>query len=191
MSLSLAVIIGSTRPGRIGPKVGAWVERAARAHARFNVTLVDLAELSLPLLDEPRHPSKKEYEHEHTKRWSALADVADAFVFVTPEYDFFPPASVVNAVQVLSQEWKYKPAGVVCYGGISGGFRSAQELRLLLSNVNVMAIPATVALHSVHSLVDEAGVLAPTESHERGFARMLDELARWGEALRPLRAQAK
>jgi NAD(P)H-dependent FMN reductase len=73
------------------------------------VELVDLADFNLPLLDEAAHPVFKQYEHEHTKRWSASVNAADAYVFVTPEYDYFPPASLVNAVQVLTREWALRP----------------------------------------------------------------------------------
>ena len=71
---------------------------------------------------------KQHYEHEHTKRWSAIIDDADAFVFVTPEYDYFAPASLVNAIQCLAKEWNYKPAGIVSYGDISGGLRATTDV---------------------------------------------------------------
>src|SRR4029079_993761 len=134
MPLSLAIVIASTRPGRVGPSVAAWALEAARDHGGFEPTLVDLADYNLPLLDEPEHPSLKKYHHDHTKRWSETIDAADAFLFVTPEYDFFAPAALVNAIQCLSQEWARKAAGIVSYGGVSGGLRSTQSLRLLLSN---------------------------------------------------------
>src|SRR5690606_2775885 len=93
----LQVIVASTRKGRQGPVVGAWFLEQARAHDRFEIELVDLAEVNLPLLDEPAHPRLAQYEHEHTKAWSRTISRADAFVFVTPEYDFGPPASLINA----------------------------------------------------------------------------------------------
>jgi NAD(P)H-dependent FMN reductase len=80
----LDVIICSTRPGRVGKAVGDWFDGAARQHGGFDVQLVDLAEVNLPIYDEPKHPRLQQYEHEHTRRWSALVDAADAFVFVTP-----------------------------------------------------------------------------------------------------------
>src|SRR5690606_20059283 len=97
----------------------------------FAVERVDLKEINLPLLDEPKHPRLGEYEHEHTKRWSATVTRADAFVFVTPEYDFGPPASLINALQYLVKEWAYKPVGLLSYGGVSAGLRSANALRIM------------------------------------------------------------
>ncbi|MCA9564563.1 MAG: NAD(P)H-dependent oxidoreductase [Myxococcales bacterium] len=186
MAFVLKVIIGSTRPGRIGPTVAAWVNEAAKEHDAFDVKLVDLAEVGLPLLDEPDHPAKQNYQHEHTKRWSAIIDEADAFVFVTPEYDFFAPASLVNAVQTLSKEWKYKPAVVVCYGGVSGGLRSAQELRQLLGNVGVVALPQTVPAPFVFKHIED-GKLTPNDPMRDGLNGALDELAKWTKALKTMR----
>jgi len=146
MSLKLNIIIGSTRPGRVSPSIGEWVNKAAIAHGKFEVELVDLAAFNLPLLDEASHPVLQNYQHAHTKRWAASVASADAYVFITPEYDFFPPAATINAVQVLMKEWAYKPAGVVSYGGISGGLRASQELRLLLASVNVHPLPQAVPI---------------------------------------------
>ena len=185
MALKLAVIIGSVRPGRVGPSVAAWFFDAAREHGDFDVTLVDLADVGLPLLDEPHHPIKQKYEHEHTKRWAAIVEDADAFVFVTPEYDFFAPASLVNAIQYLSKEWGYKPAGIVSYGGISGGLRSTQMVRLLLSSLNVHTLQQSVSIQFVaHHIVD--GQFTP-EAHAVASAKhMLTELHKWAQALEPL-----
>lgn len=185
MTLKLKIIIGSTRPGRGGPTVAAWVAKAAEAQGDFAVETVDMAEVALPLLDEPQHPAMQQYVHDHTKAWSAIAADADAFIFVTPEYNFFPPAVLVNAVQTLSREWKYKPAGVVCYGGISGGLRSAQELRLLLGNQQMVALPQVVPAPFYANFIED-GVFTPNDKMEEGMGLLLAELVKWGEALKPL-----
>ncbi len=116
--LNLQVIIASTRPSRMGPKAGAWAFERVRAHAKFAVELVDLAEVNLPMFDEPRHPRLQEYEH--TKAWSARVAAADTFVFVTPEYNYSAPPPLVNALDFLFHEWAYKPAGFGSYGGDVG-----------------------------------------------------------------------
>ncbi len=191
MPLKLNIIIGSTRPGRVGPTIARWVEEAALAQGGFEIELVDLAAFGLPLFDEPTHPIQQDYRHEPTQRWSRSVAGADAFVFVTPEYDFFPPASLVNAVQVLIKEWWYKPAGVVSYGGISGGLRAAQGLRQLLGNVNVHALPQTVPVPLFPQFIGEDGVFRPNEEMIRGAEAMLGELQRWAKALQALREPAK
>jgi NAD(P)H-dependent FMN reductase len=187
MSLKLNVIIGSTRPGRAGPTVAKWVAEQAQTHGAFEVELVDLADFKLPLLDEPSHPRLQQYQHEHTRRWSQSAAAADAFMFVTPEYDYFVNAALVNALQCLSREWAHKVAGVVSYGGISGGLRAAQELRQLIGNLNMMAIPQTVPVPFFAKFINDEQVFTPNEAMTDGLKLALDETAKWAGALKPLR----
>ncbi|HET8598477.1 MAG TPA: NAD(P)H-dependent oxidoreductase, partial [Castellaniella sp.] len=124
MALKLQVIICSTRPGRVGPAVARWFHGFARNHGQFDVELVDLADFALPLYDEPVHPRMQQYEHDHTKRWSASVAAADAYIFVTPEYNYSAPPTLVNALDFVYKEWNYKPCGFVSYGGVSGGLRA-------------------------------------------------------------------
>lgn len=186
MSLKLNVITVSTRPGRIGPKIADWFTARAGTHGKFEIVPVDLADFNLPVFDEPKHPRLKQYEHEHTKRWSDSVASADAFVFVTPEYNFYAPPSFVNAFTFLNDEWAYKPAGIVSYGGISGGLRAVQSERLLLSSLRVMPIPESVPVPLVTNYIKD-GVFEPSEQIDGGAKTMLDELHRWAEALKPMR----
>jgi NAD(P)H-dependent FMN reductase len=119
----LAIVVGSTRPGRVGPIFAEWLEGVAREHGKFEPVIADLAQFDLPLLDEPHHPRLGKYEKAHTKAWSQAVDAADAFVFVTPEYNYFAAPAIVNAVDYLAREWNHKPAGFLSYGGVSGGLR--------------------------------------------------------------------
>ncbi len=190
MSLKLKVIIGSTRPGRGGPAVATWVYEFAKANGNFDVELVDLADFALPILDEPAHPAMRKYEHEHTKRWSESVASADAFLFVSPEYDYFVPASLVNAIQYLFHEWTYKPAAIVSYGGVSGGLRGSQELRQLLGNKNVMAINQPVPVPFYSQNIGDDGVFQPNEATSAGTTTLLKELHKWAVALKPMRQPA-
>jgi NAD(P)H-dependent FMN reductase len=184
MSLKLNVIIGSTRPGRAGPVIAKWVADHAKTHGKFEVELVDLADFHLPLLDEPSHPRLQQYQHEHTKRWSASVASADAYLFITPEYDYFPNAALINALQALSREWAFKAAGVVSYGGISGGLRSAQELRQLIGNLEMMAIPQTVPVPFFSKFINDEQIFTPNEPMIEGLNGALDQLAKWATALK-------
>ncbi len=186
--MKLNIIIGSTRPGRVGPKIAKWVDQATREHGKFDVELVDLADFNLPLLDEAAHPRMQKYEHDHTKMWSASVASADAYVFVTPEYDYFPSAALINAVQALSLEWNYKPAGIVSYGGISGGLRASQVLRQLLGNVNVHAIPQAVPVPMFPKFISEDGVFTANDEMNAGVTGMLDELSKWAGPLATIRS---
>lgn len=190
MSYKLKIIFGATRKGRVGLPVARWAEQFIKEDGRFDVEFVDLAELDLPLMDEPNHPRFKKYEHEHTKRWSRIADEADAFVFVTPEYDYFVPASIVNAIQYLSKEWNTKPAAVVSYGGVSGGLRSTQELRMLLCNVGVVPMVPSVPIPFFATHIDETGVFNPVDATLKGMHGLLNELMRWTKGLKAMRDSA-
>ena len=183
MSLKLNVIVTSTRPGRIGPKIGKWVAEFAKKNSDFEVELVDLADFELPLLDEPKHPAMQDYQHEHTKRWSAANAKADAFVFVSPEYDYFPAASTVNAIQTLHREWNKKPVGLVGYGGVSGGLRSMQTTKVLMTAVSLMPLAQEVPFPFVFNFIAEDGSFAPAPEVEQGAKTMLDELKIWADAL--------
>jgi NAD(P)H-dependent FMN reductase len=183
----LSVVVASTRPNRVGPKIGEWFLERAKAHGGFDAQLVDLKEVNLPLIDEPKHPRLRDYQHEHTRKWSAIVDASDAFVMVTPEYNFGPPPALMNAVDYLFHEWAYKPAGFVSYGGMSGGVRSVQMSKLLLTSLKVVSIPEAVAIAFFQQLIDPAGVFRGSEPLEKSATAMLDELARWSGALRPLR----
>jgi NAD(P)H-dependent FMN reductase len=190
LASKLHVIICSTRPTRIGPAVAQWFHDAAVAHGRFAVELVDLAAFNLPVFDEPEHPRLRRYQHAHTKAWSAKVEEADAFVFVTPEYNFGPPPSLVNALNYLVVEWHYKPAAFVSYGGVSGGLRAVQVEKQMLTTFRVMPIPEAVAIPMVAQYLDDNRVFNPSEVTRNSVKPMLDELARWTDALKPLRAPA-
>ncbi|MEO8622661.1 MAG: NAD(P)H-dependent oxidoreductase [bacterium] len=186
--LALQVIIASTREGRLGGAVGAWFLECATRHAKFDVELVDLATVNLPLLDEPNHPRFQKYVHEHTKAWSALVDRADAYVIVTPEYDFSAPASLVNALQYLVAEWAYKPVGFASYGGVSGGTRGVQMTKQLVTALKMMPMSEAVAIPFFAQHIDKAtGIFSPGEVQDKAAVVMLDELLKWAIALKPMR----
>jgi len=182
----LSIIIGSTRPGRVGLPVGQWFFEQARRHGKFDVALIDLKEVNLPLLDEPKHPRLGEYVHEHTKAWSEIVKASDAFVFVTPEYNYSLAPALLNAIDYLFHEWAYKAAGFVSYGGISGGMRSVHALKQPLGTLKVVGIPEAVTITFFAQLM-ENGIFKGSESLEKAGATMLDELLRWTEALVALR----
>lgn len=187
MALKLHTVICSTREGRQGPAVARWFHEQAAAHAKFDCELVDLADFALPVFDEPKHPRLQQYEHEHTKRWSGSVAAADAFVFVTPEYNYFAAPALVNALNYLVKEWNHKPAALVSYGGVSGGLRAAQSVKPLLTSLKIMPLPEAVSVPMFTQAIGADGVFRPSEPITKSVAPMLDELFRWAEALKPLR----
>jgi NAD(P)H-dependent FMN reductase len=188
--VNLHILIASTRAARRGPLVGAWFERLARAHGGFAVEVIDLAEVGLPLFDEPRHPRLREYEHAHTRSWSATIDRADAFVFVTPEYNHGTPPSLTNALNYLFHEWAYKPVGFVSYGGVSGGLRGVQMTKQVIVGLRMTPVVEAVVLPFFTQHIDAAtGRFEPGEGALRAAHAMLDELLRVARALQPLRTR--
>jgi NAD(P)H-dependent FMN reductase len=181
------IIIGSTRPGRVGPSVAEWIAAAARAHGQFDVEVVDLAEVNLPMFNEPRHPRLREYEHQHTKDWSAIIDRADAFIFVVPEYNYGFNAATKNAIDYLNHEWRYKPVGFASYGGVAAGTRAVQQLKQVMTTLKMVPLFEAVNIPFVQQFLDEDRRLHPNEVMTEAATAMLDELARLASALRPLR----
>jgi NAD(P)H-dependent FMN reductase len=177
----LQIFIASTRPGRVGLPVAEWFAERARSHGGFKVEVVDLTEVNLPLMDEPNHPMLRQYTHDHTKRWSALVDSADAFVFVMPEYNFGFNAPL--------NEWRYKPVGFVSYGGVAAGTRAVQMIKQVLAAL--MMVPLTEAVHIpfVRQFLGEDGQIHANDVMEQAADAMLTQLGRWTVALEPLRAQ--
>ena len=184
--LRLAVVTASTRPGRIGPSIAAWFSEEARAHGGFEVSDLDLAAFDLPVYDEPKHPRMQDYQHEHTRTWAAAIDAADAFVFVTPEYNYGPTPALLNAFTYLAKEWGRKVCGFVSYGGVSGGIRGVQAIKPIFATANMMCLPQQVTIPFVFGQLED-GSFKPSEPNKEAVAPMLDELAAWAGALKSIR----
>jgi len=166
--------------------VARWALTAAAEHGKFETVLVDLATFNLPVFDEPEHPRLQDYHHEHTRAWSASVEIADAFVFVMPEYNYGPPPSLLNAMNYLVREWQYKAVGFVSYGGMSGGIRAVQLTKQLATTYKMVPLLEAVAIPNVaqHVAGDRFTAL---EIHTQSADAMLDELQRWTDALATLR----
>jgi NAD(P)H-dependent FMN reductase len=185
---TLQIIIASTRPGRVGPTVARWIHAEAKEHAGFDIIdVVDLAEVHLPMMNEPNHPRLRDYVHKHTHEWSARVDAADAFVYVMPEYNNGFTAPLKNAIDYLHHEWAYKPVGLVSYGGVSAGTRAAQMIKPVLATLKMVPLSEAVSVPFVHSMISEDDQLLPNEIMVAAAKAMFDELRRVSDALRPLR----
>jgi NAD(P)H-dependent FMN reductase len=184
----LRIIIGSTRPGRVGSAVAEWIVRRAQEHGGFDVRVADLAEINLPMFNEPNHPLLHQYVHQHTKDWSAVVAGSDAFIFVTPEYNNSFNAPLKNAIDYLHREWANKAGGIVSYGGVAAGTRAAQMLKQVLLALRIAVVTDAVNVPFIRDLLDEQERFKPNEVLETSATAMLDELLRWTEALLPLRS---
>ena len=184
--MKLLVITASTREQRIGHLLADWAVEQVGAHGKFQPELADLKAINLPMLDEPNHPRFGNYQHAHTKAWSATVAAADAFLFVVPEYNYAMPPALLNAVDYLFHEWAYKPAAFVSYGGISAGTRSAQSAKTVLTSMRIMPIPEAVSIPFVRNFLKD-GRFVGEETQTKSAAVMLEELHKWATALAPLR----
>jgi NAD(P)H-dependent FMN reductase len=185
---NLKIINSTVRPGRKGPYVTNWIRELAEKNGNFNVEVLDLAEIGLPLMNEPEHPSLKKYAHEHTKYWSSKVDEADAFIFVTGEYDYNYPAPLRNAIEYLHHEWAYKAAGIVSYGGVSAGTRAANSLKNDLASMRVVVLIEAVNFPFFKkNNFDEKGNFIANEISYKAADTMLNQLLRWTKGLKVIR----
>ncbi|QHW29798.1 NAD(P)H-dependent oxidoreductase [Paenibacillus rhizovicinus] len=183
--LKIAIILGSTRPGRNGEAVARWVTEIANKRSDASFELVDLADFNLPLLDEPVPASMGQYSKPHTIAWSEKIDSFDGYVFVTPEYNHATSGALKNAIDFLYKEWKDKAAGFVGYGG-SGGSRAIENLRLIAGELHIADVRAQVGL-SLMTDFENYSVFKPGAHQEQAVNTMLDQVIAWSGALKTLR----
>lgn len=183
--IKIAIVIGSTRPGRKAEAVARWVYGIAVKRGDAEFELVDIADFNLPLLDEPVPPSMGQYSRPHTKAWAAKIDSYDAYVFVTPEYNHGTSGALKNAIDYLYREWNNKAAGFVGYGS-AGGTRAVEQLRLMMGELQVADVRAQVAL-SLFADFENFSTFNPAPMHDKSVNIMLDQVVAWGTALKGLR----
>ncbi|HSP18859.1 MAG TPA: NAD(P)H-dependent oxidoreductase [Myxococcaceae bacterium] len=181
----IAIIIGSTRPGRKGEAVARYVLDIAKKRGDAEYELVDIAEFNLPLLDEPMPPAMGQYSKPHTKAWSAKIDAFDGFVFVTPEYNHSTSGALKNAIDFLFKEWNNKAAGFVSYGS-AGGARAVEHLRLVMAELMVADVRAQV-MFSLFSDFEAFTTFKPGPQHEKSVNTMLAQVVSWSTAMRSAR----
>jgi NAD(P)H-dependent FMN reductase len=185
--LDVAIIIGSTRPGRKAEAVAKWVHEIAARRTDATFEVVDIAAFDLPLLDEPMPPMMHQYTKPHTQAWAEKIESFDAYVFVTPEYNHGTSGALKNAIDYLFREWNDKAAGFVGYGG-AGGTRAVESLRLVMGELKVADVRAQVAL-SLYTDFESFTTFKPAPQQEKAVNAMLDDLLPWGEALKSLRVR--
>jgi NAD(P)H-dependent FMN reductase len=188
--IQLKLITASTREGRKGPIVSAWILELLKQYQDIEVEHLDLKAINLPFMDEPHHPRLAKYTHEHTKRWSRTIAAADAFIFVTPEYNYGFPATLKNAIDYLFREWQYKPVGLVSYGGIAAGTRCVQLLKPVLSALKMVAVTESVNIPFFTKYINEDERFVSDESLDRAAHAMVAEIIRWHGALGAIRTSS-
>lgn len=174
------LIMGSTRAGRICPRITEWVARIGQAHTDFLYEVVDLAEWPLPMHDEPGIPAKgSPYAQAHTHAWSEKIKAADAAVFVTPQYNWGYPAVLKNAIDHLYHEWRDMPAAIISYGGHGGG-KCAEQLRQVAGAVKMRVVPTAPGIVLSDAIIREGASFEPEQDfrqHQASIQQALAELA--------------
>jgi NAD(P)H-dependent FMN reductase len=184
--LRLAVIVASVREGRFGPTVAEWFTGQARQFEQYDVDLIDLADFApkLPLTLTPNPP--QEAQEALGSLTPRLAE-ADAFVIVTPEYNHSYPAGLKNVIDWHFTQWQAKPIGFVAYGGMAGGLRSVEALRVVFAELHATTIRDTVSFHGGSYAFDDEGRPRDASGPAAAAKVMLDQLAWWALALREAR----
>lgn len=182
--VKIGIILGSTRPGRVGEAVAKWVFEQSKSRSDAEFELVDIKDYDLPILDEPVPAAAQQYTKEHTKKWAAKIAELDGFLFVTPEYNHSTSAALKNAIDYLFLEWNNKAAGFVSYGSI-GGARAVEALRPIMAQLKIADVREQVML----SLFDdfEDGVFKPNPRHEKTVQTVFDQVISWSTALKTVR----
>ncbi len=185
--LKIAIVLGSTRPGRNGEAVANWVLDIAKKRKDAEFELVDIQDYDLPLLDEPVPPSMGQYTQPHTKKWAAKIASFDGFVFVTPEYNHSTSGALKNAIDFLYAEWNNKAAGFVSYGSAMG-VRAVEHLRLIMAELMIADVRAQVML-SLFTDFENFATFKPAAMKEKDVVVMLDQVVEWSEAMKTVRSQ--
>ena len=183
--LKIGIILGSTRPGRIGEGVAKWVLEQAKKRNDAEFELVDVKNFNLPLLDEPIPPSMGQYKYDHTKVWAEKIDGFDGFVFVSGEYNHSIPGALKNAIDFIYKEWNNKAAGFVSYGS-AGGVRAVEQLRCVMGEIQVADVRAQVML-SLYTDFENYSAFKPNPMHDKTLITMLDQLISWSMAMKTIR----
>lgn len=185
----IAIIIGSTRPNRFGPKVAEWIHGFAQEVSDAEFSVIDLVDIQLPLLDEPNPPMQGKYQNAHTKAWAQTVAGFDGFIFVTPEYNHGYPAALKNALDFLYAEWNHKPVAFVSYGAGAGGSRAVEQLREVVINLLMFPLNDHVSFTNYWTQLDENGDLNANDQQVAMAKELVANIAFWSDKLATIRSE--
>jgi NAD(P)H-dependent FMN reductase len=170
--MKVQIIIGSTRPGRVGPQIAKWVIENLPKSPSSEYEIIDVADWKLPLFDEPVHPSMNQYKYDHTKAWSQKIKEADAYIFLTPEYNAGYPASLKNAIDYLYHEWTDKPVMILSYG-VRGGTTASAQLLQIVERLKMRPVETSPALSIAPGMSGEDGQIKDIDSSFKPYLPLL------------------
>lgn len=185
----IKVILGSTRPERFGIQPARWIMELSKRYKNATFELVDLAEVNLPLLDEPVPALYRKYTKKHTIDWGKVIDEADGFIIVTAEYNYGVPAALKNALDFIAHEWYYKPVDFVSYGASTGGARAVEHLRDSAAILRMYDLSNQIVIPNYWTQLDENGNFQPREQQTKEAEILLEEIIFWADRLKPIRKE--
>jgi len=187
MMIKIKIITGSTRPGRFNIQPAIWIYNLAKENKNIEVELLDLVKINLPFLDEVITPMHGQYSKEHTKNWAKIIDVADGFIFVTPEYNHSFSPVFKNAIDYLFKEWHYKPVSFVSYGSLAGGSRAVEHLRGVVAELKMYDLREQILLPNYWDNLNDKGQYKFTEAQVKLANQILNDLTFWAGEMKSSR----
>lgn len=185
--LRIGVIIGSVRERRFGSTVAKWLVGQSAQRGDLDIDVIDLREVDLPPVIQTHPVVTGEYTAEQVRAFAARIGAADGFVVITPEYNHSYPSSLKHAIDCVNPEWHAKPIGFVSYGGLAGGLRAVEHLRLVFAELHAVTIRETVSFYMAPMQFDEAGEPRDVDMVNGAAKKLLDQLAWWAVSLREAR----
>jgi NAD(P)H-dependent FMN reductase len=179
-SMRVALVYGSTRPGRLCDRIVQWVSHELQNFPLAEIDVVDPLAFDLPPHHDRDHPAV-----------GALAErlsQADAFILVTPEYNHSFPAALKAVIDLVYEPWHAKPVAFVSYGGISGGLRAVEQLRLVFAELHAVTIRETVSFANPWGRFGEDGVLVEPIHARKSLLNLMMQLHWWSTALKAARS---
>jgi len=187
----IKVIIGSTRPERFGHQPAEWIMALAKEHPESTFELVDLKEVDLPFLDEPKPALYGEYQNDHTKAWAKTIDEADGFIIVAGEYNHTITPALINAIDFLAAEWRHKPVGFVSYGAAAGGARAVEHLRGVAGQLGMYDISDNLPIVNYWTQMNDQGMFTATDEQTKTVHAIIKNVSFWADELKTSREKLK
>jgi NAD(P)H-dependent FMN reductase len=183
--VQIALILGSTREGRVGDKVARWIHALAAQRDDMRVELVDLKDWPLPFFQYSKPPKliENNYPSELERRWVATVEHMDGYIWVFPEYNHGYPAVLKNALDYVYTGWNRKPVSLVSYGGLAGGVRAAQQLRQVAIELQMAPLRDEVNIPLAMRAFDDSGQPLDASLAKRA-GTMFEQLIWWSRTLR-------
>lgn len=175
-TLDTTLIYGSAREGRFCDTVARWIAGEIERRGGFSLDILD------PAAADVARGIHGEDEIARSALRSRLGD-ADAFIVITPEYNHSYPAPLKAVIDCFSEEWQAKPVAFVSYGGIAGGLRAVEQLRLVFAELHAVGVRDGVSFPNVWNQFDEGGRPRHPQRASKAVATMLSRLAWWAIAL--------